>query len=121
MFEKKVWGSVWHLFTSHSAAVSHLKLKAGFCCSRHKHLERANQFSVISGRVAIQQWDKFDDMTEVILESGNSLTVPSGVIHRFRVLQSGTMVEVYWPDVACGWVRLDDIERLDEGGVDDDS
>jgi mannose-6-phosphate isomerase-like protein (cupin superfamily) len=121
MFEKKVWGEVWHIFHSQKAAVSHLQLKAGFRCSKHSHLERANQFAVISGVVAIQVWDHDGVMHETVLRPGQSKIVPSSVLHRFRVLESGSMVEVYWPDILNGKVSLTDIDRVDEGGVDDNS
>ncbi len=35
------------------------------------------------------------------------------------VLESGEVIEIYWPDIPNGKVRLDDIERLDVGGPDD--
>lgn len=52
------------------------------------------------------------------LRPGDTVTVRSGIKHRFRVLQSGQVIEVYWPDVPGGQVRQNDICRVDQGGSD---
>tara|TARA_R100000005_G_C4985365_1_gene193851 strand:+ start:1111 stop:1551 length:441 start_codon:yes stop_codon:yes gene_type:complete len=121
--EKKCWGEVVHMFCDQGAAVSHLKVKRGTRCSRHYHEDRANAFYVISGKVVIEEWDttitNYDPSLKTlkILNAGDHYTVPSTVIHRFRVLEDGEMVEVYWPDRG-GTCRADDICRLDVGGID---
>lgn len=116
-WEQKVWGQVWHLFASDQSAVSFLQLVRGTRCSRHKHDERANLFAVISGKIEVEEWiGQYRTATE--LDAGKVYSVPSGIFHRFRVLESGQVVEVYWPDVKGGKVRLNDIHRLDEGGMD---
>jgi mannose-6-phosphate isomerase-like protein (cupin superfamily) len=113
-WEPKCWGEVWHLFASDHAAVSHLKLNAGFQCSRHYHEHRVNQFAVLSGKIAVDEWFG-DEVRTIELTPGRFHTVYSLVIHRFRVLESGEIVEVYYPD-NDGQVRINDIVRLDEGG-----
>jgi len=120
--EQKIWGTVRHLFAASNAAVSYLEVKAGFRCSRHKHMHRANLFAVVDGEIMVEEWaadmlDQPDDehLRRTRLCSGEVLVVPSGVLHRFRVVESGHVVEVYWPDMG---VDLDDIERLDVGGPD---
>jgi len=113
--EEKCWGSVIHVFASERAATSCLWVKAGFQCSRHYHEDRANQFTVMSGRIKVEEWPREGGVTTTMLSEGETHTVPSGRVHRFRVLESGQVVEVYYPDNG-GTVRLDDIVRLDEGG-----
>jgi mannose-6-phosphate isomerase-like protein (cupin superfamily) len=112
--ENKIWGSVCHVFQSDHAAVSILNVVAGFRCSRHRHKERANMFAVISGCIEVDYWHSDLAFTEV-LGAGDSFTVPSGWVHQFRVIESGQVVEVYWPD-RVPKVRLDDIDRFDVGG-----
>ncbi len=118
-FEKKAWGSVAHVFTSDKAATSWLRVTAGTRCSRHFHRERVNSFAVLSGVILIEEWGPGLRAETTRLEAGQSHSVPSGVVHRFRVLESGEVVEIYWPDKDGGRVRIDDIERFDEGGRDD--
>lgn len=122
-YESKNWGQVWHLFASDQSAVSFLQLVRGTRCSRHWHDERANMFAVISGKIEVQFWGNPNGEGKpghVVLNPGNVFTVPYKVVHRFRVLESGQVVEVYWPDPEGGKVRFDDINRLDEGGMDVD-
>ncbi len=116
VWEKKVWGKVLHIFHSEHAAVSYLVVNKGFQCSRHYHNNRVNQFSVISGRIAIEQWHEGRIVCESILEPGENCAVLDKIEHRFKVLESGQMVEVYWPSAIHKTVSLDDIVRIDEGG-----
>lgn len=117
-FEQKVWGEVAHVFVSDRAAVSYLRVTKGTRSSRHFHQDRANQFIVLSGRLVVEEWRPGGDTLAISLVAWQSYSIPSGVLHRFRVLESGEVIEVYWPDRG-GTVRLDDIERLDEGGEDE--
>lgn len=118
--EEKVWGRVMHVFANPHAAVSCLEVERGYCCSKHKHFERANLFAVQTGAIVVEVWDEGSQEPDmVLLGTGDVFTVPSGVLHRFRVLTDGRVTEVYWPDVEGGVCRYDDIEREDEGGEDD--
>lgn len=119
IWEKKCWGEVCHLFAGDFAGVSYLRTIRGYRCSRHRHNERTNHFAVVSGILEIQEWDNAGNLSWVILQAGESYTVPSGVLHRFKTMSGGEVIEVYWPDVPDGRVRMDDIVRLDEGGVDE--
>jgi len=121
VWETKCWGVVAHIFCSEHAAVSVLRVNKGFRCSRHLHRQRNNLFTVISGKVIIEQWWPSDDgcaLREDVLSPGDTLQVASGIEHRFRVLESGEMVEVYWPEFDGDKVSIEDIERADEGGKD---
>lgn len=115
--ESKVWGHVTHVFHSPQAAVSLLEVEAGFRCSKHFHQQRSNLFALIDGMVCIEMWEG-SKRTLNLLRPGDLFTVPSMLWHRFRVLESGKMIEVYWPDHG-GIVKLDDIIREDQGGPDD--
>jgi len=115
--EQKVWGWVTHIFSSDQAAVSCLEVKAGYRCSKHFHQERANLFAVQEGVVCVEMWEG-SKRTLNVLRAGDVFTVPSMQWHRFRVMESGRLVEVYWPDMGGG-VRMEDIVREDEGGSDD--
>lgn len=111
--------------------MSCLQVEAGQCCSRHYHEERVNQFSVLEGTVVVEVWDKIpsgvreDDKHYLetkgklrILNAGDVLSVPTFKVHRFRVVRSGRMVEVYYPPNEDCEVQQDDIIRLDVGGPD---
>ncbi len=122
-WETKCWGKVAHLFHNENTAVSHLMVTAGWRCSQHWHKERDNLFAVLSGRVVIKEWRNGGTgvVVTTTLGPGGVLTVPSGTLHQFNVIESGQMIEVYTPARSGAKVRLDDIERLDEGGRIDNS
>lgn len=117
-WEEKVWGRVRHLFASDHAAVSILEVKAGFRCSRHMHDERANMFAVESGLVMVEKFLDENVRLQFWLGPGDECVIGSGTWHRFRVAESGKMIEVYWPDGEDYVCRKDDIVRSDEGGPD---
>lgn len=118
MIEKKVWGEVEHLFANRRAALSTLSVNDHFCCSIHRHTERANLFWVQSGMLIVEEFSKPVDVSRrIYLRAGGVHIVPSGRWHRFRVVQSGQVIELYWPD-SGGDVSIHDIERYDEGGPD---
>ena len=117
-WEEKCWGRVLHCFSNEQASVSYLEVLEGNQCSRHYHKKRANTFIVVSGMIVVEKWRSHADDAPIVttpLYPMDSTTVPSGQLHRFKVLESGTVIEVYFPDKG-GKVDLDDIERLDVGG-----
>jgi len=122
-WESKIWGLVQHVFLSNQAAISVLQVERGFQCSKHYHNYRVNQFTVISGKLLIQEFPSVccdcpvcSGVNELVLGPGQSYKVYPGRVHRFRVLQSGKVVEVYWGYKEHDVVSIDDIVRLDEGG-----
>lgn len=121
--EKKVWGTVQHIFESTYAAVSVLNVIENTRCSIHYHRYRANQFCVLSGKVVIEQWFQVPDpdcdrLVTTVLNTGGVLVVQAKVRHRFRVIEKGQMVEVYWSAFPNKIVSLSDIVRFDEGAVE---
>lgn len=115
-WEDKCWGKVQHIFLSEASAVSHLVVRPNWQCSKHRHGERANMFCVQSGIIEVLVWDEQGNKSEHLLTVGDVLVVPSGVWHRFRVLEGGRIIEVYFVDVVNGSCRFEDIERQDQGG-----
>ncbi len=115
MFEDKVWGKVWHIFISLYSAVSYLEVNEGFCCSKHYHEDRVNVFAVTSGKLLIQQWPH-GVLRENTLKAQEGLEVPAGILHRFVVLESGNVIEIYYPKNGNSVVRFSDIVRENEGG-----
>ena len=120
MKEEKVWGTVTHIFCSDDVALSHLETMAGYRCSAHRHEDRVNFFLCLTGKIVVKQWSEHSIEPKLsfalTLRKGESCVVPNGMSHQFEVVESGTVVEVYWPGKGCGPVRLDDIVRYDVGG-----
>lgn len=121
--ETKCWGTVRHIFDKDMSA-SLLRVKAGFCCSIHRHMRRWNRFIVVSGKIAVVTYDK-----ELKVQSKDTLMprhrdidgyletlcIAPTIWHRFEVLESGLVAEVYWTTDGSD-VEHSDIVRMDVGG-----
>lgn len=115
-WEQKCWGLTRCIFANEHHSLHELMVVAGFQCSKHRHRERANSFYVDSGRIQVALFNSSGlHFKTHSLGPGQTLEVPSGLTHRFKVIESGRVFETYWPDRG-GVVRLDDIERFDTGG-----
>lgn len=115
-WDAKCWGLTRILFANKHHSLHELMLVEGFQCSRHRHAQRANSFYLDSGELEICTYESDGTpISEFNLRAGGTIEIPSQIWHRFKVLKSGRCFETYWPDRG-GIVRLDDIERADEGG-----
>lgn len=114
-YEDKCWGNVLHGFVNSNVAVSILNLNRDTWCSKHIHKERANVFWNLSALVEVQEWDLDGNEVITLLEPGDVYEVPSRTLHRFRVLEDGQMVEIYYADRG-GEVSAEDIDRKELGG-----
>lgn len=96
-----------------------LKVQARTFCSFHYHEHRANRFIVKSGKLRV-----VSSMGGILsfhdLSADNILDVPSLVPHQFQVLESGEVIEEYWPDRG-GFCQESDIVRFTQGGTIDGS
>ncbi len=93
-----------------------MELVTGGYCSKHHHIHRANLFAVHSGIVDVEWWDGYKQKV-VQLKTGMVFDIPSKIVHRFWVIETGTMTEFYYADNG-GLCLPDDIVRLEEGGMD---
>lgn len=115
-WEAKAWGRVWHFRQDIRVLGDLLEVQAGHRSSWHKHTAMDNHFAVLSGAVVIEQVDPITQHLKVtVLRASQSLLVAACVFHRFRVIESGTLIETYTPAAP----RSKDIVRFDQGGQDD--
>jgi len=115
-WEDKCWGRVQHFFSNDDSSVSHLEVKRGWRCSVHHHEDRYNLFLVVEGEIDVEVFlhDEIPVQSTQRVSAGGMFVVPPGIKHRFKVVESGRVVEVYWPrKVTC---RHSDIIRDDVGG-----
>lgn len=128
-WERKIWGYVSHIFQSDHLGLSLLRVIEGFQCSQHWHNDRDNTFIVLSGKIVVEErqmaWDRSDlsslvlgPVRRIVLCPGEIHTVPVGNLHRFQVINTGVVVEVYrpTPTKTDAVVMANDIVRLDVGG-----
>jgi len=113
---KKVWGQTRLVIESPRFQRHELQTEAGGYCSWHYHDDRENLFVVESGMIAVLQLFGWK-YTRRVLGVGESMFVPAKVVHQFQVIESGRVVEEYWPAEHRGTISLGDIERLTIGGM----
>lgn len=118
----KCWGRVWHRFYDKNLGESLLEVEAGWRCSIHWHEHRWNCFAIIDATIIIETFGPSNNQpsnqpSTITLEPGSSFVVQPLIWHRFRVLQSGRIAEMYWTTdgIPC---CIDDIIRYDVGGRD---
>ena len=122
-FEKKCWGFVSHDFSNEVYCTSHLEVMAGWRSSIHLHEKRTNVFCCVDAEIIVELFGlgkqpTFSPTYAFRMVAGDAQRVAPMVWHRFRVIQDGRIVELYFTDrdVPCS---IDDIVRHDEGGKDD--
>jgi quercetin dioxygenase-like cupin family protein len=116
--QSKAWGSVRHVFDHASAAVSVLHVERGGFSSRHYHRERINRFIVVAGAIEVVTYSSgsaaLKELSRSRLAAGDVFDVHPNIVHRFEVIESGIVVEVYWTAAS---LSFEDIVRLDTGGA----
>ena len=75
--------------------------------SIHKHEHASNMFHVVQGSVGLHR----EGFKKVVLNAGDSLTVPKGDHHALYVIEPCLFLEVYTWDAGKAW----DISRMDKG------
>ncbi len=92
-FVPKGWGSELWIHNDELYCGKKLVLLKGKRCSLHYHNLKTETFYVQSGRVQMEL--KYPDGTEntIILETGDSLHLPPGTIHRFTGIEDAEIFE----------------------------
>ncbi len=121
VWEEKCWGRVWHRFNDNVLNESLLEVNEGWCCSTHWHQDRWNCFANIDAVIRIDTFGMSDtdpapaSVRTIILNEGESVAIQPREWHKFSVLKTGKLAELYWTNnqEKC---RQDDIVRWDVGG-----
>ena len=87
-----------------------LTVNAGESLSLQYHEEKDETIALVSGRAELDLGTAADQLHPVPLETGSSLHVPPGVLHRLRALDDSVFVEASTADP--GW--REDVVRLED-------
>lgn len=111
----KKWGTSTLIYHDSKIEIQLIHVLPGGYCSTHKHLNKTNIFSILSGKLEIY---KMNPLQSYRLESGSLSTVEIGPneMHRFYSKDGATAYEIY---IAKGKEKIDleDIIRVSEGGI----
>jgi len=103
----KPWGSEELLEKNDKYVVKRLEMKMGHRCSLQLHEKKCETIYVLSGQLKITYGDKIDQLEEKIYEANESITIPTGMIHRMEGVTDSVYLEASTPE-------LDDVIRLSD-------
>ena len=117
--ESKAWGIAEHLAGDPDYQLDRITVRQGCCCSLHFHRYKVNSFVVLRGSLLVE-WTAGGEPRQRVLSPGDgACEIAAGVNHRFCGLSEDTVaLELYVP-TGAEEVTLDDIVRLQPGGVFD--
>jgi mannose-6-phosphate isomerase len=104
----KPWGYelIWALTETYCGKV--LFVKAGHSLSLQYHVQKDESWLVQSGRAKVELGTTEDtELTEAILEPGDTLHYEPGTVHRVTAIEDTTILEVSTP-------QLDDVVRIED-------
>jgi mannose-6-phosphate isomerase len=104
----KPWGYelIWALNEIYCGKV--LFVEAGHSLSLQYHVQKVESWLVQSGRAKVELGTTEDtELTEAILEPGDTLHFPPGTVHRVTAIEDTTILEVSTP-------HLDDVVRIED-------
>lgn len=103
----KPWGR--EIWFAHTAAYAGkiLEIKKGHRYSLQYHEKKMETQYVLSGRVKFTYGTNENTLKERIMEAGEVMHVPTGMIHRAEALEDTRIFEVSTPD-------LEDVIKLDD-------
>lgn len=104
---KKPWGQEELLEINDRYMVKRLTMLAGHRCSLQYHNIKRETIYVLSGRLKITSGAKREALEERIFEAGESITLPTGVIHRMEGVEDAVYLESSTPE-------LEDVVRLSD-------
>lgn len=114
--DPKTWGETWPVIETDVYGRYGLSCIAGGYSSLHYHRERANRFLVVHGAILVWQLFGPQLLCSPPLTDGQTIEVPSFVLHGFGVLEPSEVIEEYWPDRPGAKVSRADIFRVTHGG-----
>jgi mannose-6-phosphate isomerase len=103
----KPWGKEELLEKNGNFMVKRLTMHKGHCCSIQYHEIKRETVYVLSGILKIYLGPDKDSMEELILKSGDSITIKPFEVHRMESIEDSVYLEASTPE-------LDDVIRLED-------
>ncbi len=95
----KVWGATWQIAANGVLEFHRISVRAGRCCSKHRHATKWNGFYVERGELLIRVWkNDYDLVDETILKAGDFCQVKPGEYHQFEAIKDTVAFELYWAE-----------------------
>jgi len=101
----KPWGQEEVIEINPRYMVKKLTMRAGHRCSLQYHNHKRETIYVLAGRLKIVSGEKIEALSERIFQPGESVTLPTGLIHRMEGVDDSVYLESSTPE-------MDDVVRL---------
>jgi len=118
----KGWGREVHIHNDQDYCGKLLYLNEGGQCSLHFHINKAETFYILEGRVELELFHDLN--TEyILLEEGESIDIPRFLAHSFRGIKKSVILEISTFDEETDSVRIKegDSQRQQCLPIDDDA
>ncbi len=102
---EKPWGSEQVIEINDKYMVKKLTMRAGHRCSLQYHNIKKETIYVLCGVLKILQGISQDSLQEKLYRSGDTITIPPGMIHRMEGVEDAVYLEASTPE-------MDDVVRL---------
>jgi quercetin dioxygenase-like cupin family protein len=102
---EKPWGREEVVEINENYMVKKLTMFAGHRCSLQYHNIKKETIYVLSGVLKIIQGTSQESLTEKLYRSGDTITIPPGLIHRMEGVEDSVYLEASTPE-------MDDVVRL---------
>lgn len=104
---EKPWGKEELLEKNDRYMFKRLTMFQGHACSLQYHEIKAETVYLLSGSLKVYIGDKEDELDEIIMKSGESITLYPFKIHRMEALEDSVYLEASTPE-------LEDVVRLQD-------
>ena len=111
----KPWGrEIWFAWTPHYAGKI-LEIEAGHRFSLQYHKKKCETQLIIEGKVKFTFGKNSKKLKTKIIQAGEKIDIPSGLIHRIEALQKAVIFEVSTPELDDVIKLADDYGRTGKG------
>ena len=118
---KKVWGVEYWLVNEPEYCAKILEINPGYRCSLHYHPNKKETFTVMTGRVLLEQKDIRGIPFEELLLPNDSRTIWPKTPHRFSSEHGAEILEVSTHHDDSDVVRITESGRIPNAGIPDAS
>jgi mannose-6-phosphate isomerase len=108
---EKPWGREEIIEINDKYMVKKLTMWAGHRCSLQYHNLKKETIYVLSGVLKIAQGTSQDNLKESLYRSGDSITIPPGLIHRMEGVEDAIYLEASTPEMEDVVRLMDDYQR----------
>jgi len=108
---EKPWGREELIEVNSCYMVKRLTMYAGHRCSLQYHVKKRETIYVLSGELCIEQGESPETLKQRVFLPGESLTIPSGEVHRMGAVEDAVYLEASTPELEDVVRVADDYER----------